>query len=182
MLEIQNYDSIEEYLKKLSEEIVNYINENKRMPVYYINNIGSEELKKMRMLYVKKMIFFSELQMFGYIDMFDEVYNSVQMELVKLNKTRVLKKLIEFLKEHNGDMPSLNLVTDRELALNVNKIKDILDDEDVMLKRLEYNKTSLANASNRLKNDKNFILKAIKIYDKSLKYASKKIKQELNNK
>ena len=57
-----------------------------------------------------------------------------------------------------------------------------LDDEDVMLKRLEYNKTALANASNRLKNDKNFILKSIKIYDKSLKYASKKIKQELNNK
>ena len=48
-----------------------------------------------------------------------------------------------------------------------------------MLKRLEYNKTVLANASDRLKNDKDFFLKAIKIYDKSLKYASKQVKEEL---
>lgn len=57
--------------------------------------------------------------------------------------------------------------------------KLFLDDEEVMLKRLEYNKTVLANASDRLKNDKDFFLKAIKIYDKSLKYASKQVKEEL---
>lgn len=57
--------------------------------------------------------------------------------------------------------------------------KLFLDDEEVMLKRLEYNKTVLSNASDRLKNDKEFFLKAIKIYDKSLKYASKQVKEEL---
>ena len=56
-----------------------------------------------------------------------------------------------------------------------------LDDEDVMLKRLEYNKTALSNASERLKNNKEFFLKAIKIYDKSIKYASKEVKQELKD-
>ena len=85
------------------------------------------------MLYVKKMIFYSELQALGYINLFDEVYNSIQMELVRLNKSRVLERLVEFLKEHNGDMPSLQIDTDRQLALEVNKIKGVLEDEDIDL-------------------------------------------------
>lgn len=136
MLEIQNYDSVEEYLKKLSEEIVDYITETKRMPVYYMSGINDNELKQMRILYVKKMIFYSELKNLGYIELFDEVYNSAQMELARLNKARVLEKLVEFLKEHNGDMPSLNIGTDRRLALEVNRIKTILDDEDIDLIKL----------------------------------------------
>lgn len=133
MLEIQNYDSVEEYLKKLSEEIVAYITETKRMPVYYMPNVNDNELKQMRMLYVKKMIFYSELENLGYISLFDEVYDSAQMELVRLNKARVLEKLVEFLKTHDGDMPSLKIETDRGLALEVNRIKKILDDEDIDL-------------------------------------------------
>lgn len=133
MVEIQNYDSIEEYLKKLSEEIVAYINETKRMPIYYMVGLNSNELSKMRMLYVKKMIFYYELQTLGYINIFNEVYNSVQMELAKLNKNRILEKLIEFLKEHSGDMPSLSLDADRSLALEVNRIKAFLDDDDINL-------------------------------------------------
>ena len=133
MLEIQKYDSVEEYLKKLSEEIIAYINETKRMPVYYIGGINGIELKQMQVLYIKKMIFYSELQSLGYIDLFNEVYNSVQMELVRLNKHRVLEKLVRFLEEHNGDMPSLNLSTDRTLALEVGRIKTILNDEDIAL-------------------------------------------------
>ncbi len=133
MLEIQKYDSVEEYLKKLSEEIIAYINETKRMPVYYIGGINGIELKQMQVLYIKKMIFYSELQSLGYIDLFNEVYNSVQMELVRLNKHRVLEKLVKFLEEHNGDMPSLNLSTDRTLALEVGRIKTILNDEDIAL-------------------------------------------------
>jgi len=133
MIEIKNYDSVEEYVKKLSEEIISYINETKRMPVYYMPNINDNELKQMRMLYVKKMIFYTELQTLGYINLFDEVYNSAQMELARLNKTRVLEKLVEFLKEHNGDMPSLNIGTDRGLALEVNRIKSILDEDDMDL-------------------------------------------------
>lgn len=137
MLEIQNYDSVEEYLKKLAEEIVAYINTTKRMPVYYMPGVNDNELEQMRMLYIKKMIFYSELETLGYISLFDEVYNSAQMELAKLNndlnKDRVLEKLLEFLKEHNGDMPSLSIGTDRGLALEVNKIKGILDDEDIDL-------------------------------------------------
>lgn len=133
MLEIQEYDSVEEYLKKLSEEIITYINETKRMPVYYMSGIDNKELKQMRILYVKKMIFYDELQTLGYINLFDEVYNLAQMELTRLNKTCVLKKLVEFLKDHNGDMPSLNIDTDRNLALEVNRIKRILDEEDIKL-------------------------------------------------
>jgi len=133
MLEIQNYDSVEEYLKKLSEEMIAYINETKRMPVYYMPGVNDNELKQMRMLYVKKMIFYFELQTLGYISLFDEVYDSVQMELARLNKARVLEKLVEFLKTHNGDMPSLSIGTDRGLALEVNRIKAILDDEDIDL-------------------------------------------------
>lgn len=140
MLEIQNYDSIEEYLKELSEEIITYINEKKRMPVYYMSDANENELKQMRILYVKKMIFYSELQALGYISLFDEVYDSVQKELTRLNKNRVLEKLVEFLKMHNGDMPSLSIGTDRGLALEVNKIKAILDDEDIDLINLyKYN-------------------------------------------
>lgn len=133
MLEIQNYDSVEEYLKKLSEEIVAYIKETKRMPVYYMSGVSNNEIKQMRMLYVKKMIFYSELQTLGYISLFDEVYDLTQMELTRLNKNRVLEKLVEFLKIHNGDMPSLSIETDRRLALEVNRIKAILDDEDIDL-------------------------------------------------
>lgn len=133
MLEIQNYDSLEEYLKNISEEIITYINETKRMPVYYASDVNETELKKMRMLYVKKMIFYYELQKLGYINQFDEVYNSIQMELAKLNKDRVLAKLIDFLKKHNGDMPSLNIGTDRSLALEFNRVKSILSDEDIEL-------------------------------------------------
>ena len=133
MLEIQEYDSLEEYLKKLSEEIITYINETKRMPVYYMSGIDNKELKQMRILYVKKMIFYDELQTLGYINLFDEVYNLAQMELARLNKTRVLEKLVEFLKKHNGDMPSLNIDTDRNLALDFNRIKRILDEEDIQL-------------------------------------------------
>ena len=133
MLEIQNYDSVEEYLKKLSEEIVAYINETKRMPVYYIPGVNDNELKLMRMLYVKKMIFYAELQTLGYISLFDDVYDSAQMEVARLNKARVLEKLVEFLKTHNGDMPSLSIGTDRGLALEVNRIKAILADEDIDL-------------------------------------------------
>lgn len=133
MLEIQNYDSVEEYLKKLSEEIVAYIKETKRMPVYYMSGVSNNEIKQMRMLYVKKMIFYSELQTLGYISLFDEVYDLAQMELTRLNKNRVLEKLVEFLKTHDGDMPSLSIETDRRLALEVNRIKAILDDEDIDL-------------------------------------------------
>ena len=133
MLEIQEYDSLEEYLKKLSEEIITYINETKRMPVYYMSGIDNKELKQMRILYVKKMIFYDELQTLGYINLFDEVYNLAQMELARLNKTRVLEKLVEFLKKHNGDMPSLNIDTDRNLAIDFNRIKRILDEEDIQL-------------------------------------------------
>lgn len=133
MLEIQKYNSIEDYLKKISEEIVTYINQAKRMPVYYMEGIQGKELKQMRILYVKKMIFYSELQALGYIDLFDEVYNSVQMELAKIGKVHVLEKLVEFLKEHNGDMPSLNIETDRRLALEINRVKSIFDSEDTDL-------------------------------------------------
>ena len=133
MLEIQNYSSMEEYLKKISEEIVAYITETKRMPVYYISGINNDELKIMRTLYIKKMIFYSELQNLGYINLFDEVYNSVQMELARLNKEQTLKKLVEFLQNHNGDMPSLNIDGDRKLALEVNRIKTLLDDEEISL-------------------------------------------------
>lgn len=133
MLEIQNYDSIEEYLKKFSEEMITYINEKKRMPVYHISGLKDEELKKMRTLYVKKMIFYSELQNLGYINLFDEIYDSKQLELARLNKARVLEKLLDFLKQHNGDMPSLNISADRELALEFNRIKTILDDKDIEL-------------------------------------------------
>lgn len=76
MLEIKNYDTVEEYLKKLSEEIIAYINETKQMPVYYMPGVNDSELKQMRMLYVKKMIFYSELQTLGYISLFDKVYDS----------------------------------------------------------------------------------------------------------
>lgn len=133
MLEIQNYSSMEEYLKKISEEIVAYITETKRMPVYYISGINNDELKIMRTLYIKKMIFYFELQNLGYINLFDEVYNSVQMELARLNKEQTLKKLVEFLQNHNGDMPSLNIDGDRKLALEVNRIKTLLDDEEISL-------------------------------------------------
>lgn len=133
ILEIQKYNSIEEYLKKLSEEIVDYITKNKRMPIYYIKDIEKDELKCMRTLYVKKMIFYDKLQTLGYISLFEEVHNSVQLELVRLNKERVLEKLIQFLKNNNGDMPSLNLDSDRSLALEVNKIKAILDEKDIEL-------------------------------------------------
>ncbi len=133
MIEIQSYDSIEEYLKKLSEEIIAYINETKRMPVYYMSNINDNELKQMRTLYVKKMIFYSELKILGYINLFDEVYNSAQLQLRRLNKVQVLERLVEFLKEHNGDMPSLNISSDRSLALEFNRIKGILEDEDIEL-------------------------------------------------
>lgn len=133
MLEIKNYDTVEEYLKKLSEEIIAYINETKQMPVYYMPGVNDSELKQMRMLYVKKMIFYSELQTLGYISLFDKVYDSVQMELAILNKARVLEKLVEFLKTHNGDMPSLNIRGDRRLALEFNRIKSILDEEDIDL-------------------------------------------------
>lgn len=133
MLEIKNYDTVEEYLKKLSEEIIAYINETKQMPVYYMLGVNDSELKQMRMLYVKKMIFYSELQTLGYISLFDKVYDSVQMELAILNKARVLEKLVEFLKTHNGDMPSLSIRDDRRLALEFNRIKSILDEEDIDL-------------------------------------------------
>lgn len=133
MLEIKNYDTVEEYLKKLSEEIIAYINETKQMPVYYMPGVNDSELKQMRMLYVKKMIFYSELQTLGYISLFDKVYDSVQMELAILNKARVLEKLVEFLKTHNGDMPSLSIRDDRGLALEFNRIKSILDEEDIDL-------------------------------------------------
>lgn len=133
MLEIKNYDTVEEYLKKLSEEIIAYINETKQMPVYYMSGVNDSELKQMRMLYVKKMIFYSELQTLGYISLFDKVYDSVQMELAILNKARVLEKLVEFLKTHNGDMPSLSIRDDRRLALEFNRIKSILDEEDIDL-------------------------------------------------
>lgn len=133
MLEIKNYDTVEEYLKKLSEEIIAYINETKQMPVYYMPGVNDSELKQMRMLYVKKMIFYSELQTLGYISLFDKVYDSVQMELAILNKARVLEKLVEFLKTHNGDMPSLSIRGDRGLALEFNRIKSILDEEDIDL-------------------------------------------------
>lgn len=133
MLEIKNYDTVEEYLKKLSEEIIAYINETKQMPVYYMPGVNDSELKQMRMLYVKKMIFYSELQTLGYISLFDKVYDSVQMELAILNKARVLEKLVEFLKTHNGDMPSLSIRDDRRLALEFNRIKSILDEEDIDL-------------------------------------------------
>ena len=133
MIEIKNYNSIEEYLKNLSEEIISYINETKRMPVYYMSDIGDNELRRMRILFVKKMIFYYELQTLGYINTFDEVYNLAQVELARLNKARVLEKLIEFLKEHNVDMPSLNIGNDRGLALEFNRIKGILDDKDIEL-------------------------------------------------
>lgn len=133
MLEIKNYDSIEEYLKKLSKEIITYINETKRMPVYYMQGISDSELKQMRSLYVKKMIFYSQLQTLGYISLFDEIYDSAQIELARLNKARVLEKLVEFLKTHNGDMPSLSIGTDRRLALEFNRVKAVLEDEDINL-------------------------------------------------
>ena len=79
------------------------------------------------------MIFYSELQTLGYISLFDKVYDSVQMELAILNKARVLEKLVEFLKTHNGDMPSLSIRGDRRLALEFNRIKSILDEEDIDL-------------------------------------------------
>lgn len=133
MLEIQNYGYMEEYLKKLSAEIVTYINETRRMPVYHRPDFNNNELKQMRMLYVKKMIFYSELKNLGYLELFDEIYNSAQKELARLNKAHILKNLVEFLKEHHGDMPSLNISTDRKLALEVNKIKSSLEAEDIDL-------------------------------------------------
>ena len=133
MLELQNYDSIEEYLKKISEEIINYIKETKKMPAYYRNVENDNGLTQPRVLYVKKMIFYNELKNLGYINLFDEVYNSVQMELVSLNKNRVIERLLKFIKKHNGDMPSLNIDNDRELALAFNRIKNLLDEDDVIL-------------------------------------------------
>ncbi len=162
MLEIQDYDSMEEYLKKISEEIVSYITETKRMPVYYKAGINNDELKQMQKLYLKKMLFYSELQNLGYINLFDEVYNSTQIELARLNKAQTLKKLVEFLKNHNGDMPSLNIDSDRKLALEVNKIKTFLEEKDIefinLYKSENRTKTVVTKYINFIKTHKRYPL------------------------
>lgn len=132
MMEIKNYDSTYEYLKEFCEEVIRYINDNKKMPSYNMSSI-KEDLKYSRELYIKKIIFYSELKTLGYIDLFDEVYNSVCSEVTSLRKRQVLEKLVQFLKTHNGDMPSLKISTDRTLALEISRIKNILDDEDIDL-------------------------------------------------
>ncbi len=131
MREVQESESLEAYLKNLADQIVAYISEYKRMPVYYSAGNDKEKLKVMRDLYVRKMIFYGDLDNLGYINLFDEVYNSVQLELAMVNKDNVVAKLIEFLKEHNGDMPSLNIEEDKELAQEVSKAKKFFQVEDI---------------------------------------------------
>lgn len=131
--EIKKYNSLEEYLKDLADEIVNYITETKRMPIYYMSGISYEELEKMRTLYVKKIIFYDNLKSLGYIDLFEKTYDSIQMELADLNKNVVLNKLIVFLKDHYGDMPSVKIEEEKSLAFQVNRIKDLLTDQEVSL-------------------------------------------------
>lgn len=160
MLEIKSYDSIDEYLKRFSEEFVDFINENKRMPIYYLQGVADDELEQMRTLYIKKMIFYDELNSLGYIDLFDEVYNSVQLELLKTNKEMILKKIIDFLNEHNGDMPSLKLADDRKLALQFNRIKNILDDNDI-------NSINLYKSDDRTKS---VVLRYIKFVKENKRY------------
>ncbi len=133
MIEQSNYKSLEDYLKVLSEEIINYINENYRMPVYYIKNLPPKELQKMRRLYVKKMIFYKELENFGYIDLFNNTYNIVQLKIIKLNKETNLERIIEFLIQNEGDMPSINIESDKELAQTFTKLKNILTEDDLKL-------------------------------------------------
>lgn len=133
MVELQNYKKVEDYLKQISDEIISYITKNKTMPTYYSSNTDDKEIKQTRRLYVKKIIFYDELKALGYIDLFEEVYNSIQMEIVRKNKKYILEKLVEFLENHNGDMPSTKIEKDKSLAQDVNKIKKILETNDLDL-------------------------------------------------
>lgn len=118
----------EEYLYNLTNEIILFIQDNKRLPL--INSKIDYEKE----LFTKRIVLKPYLEKYGYESRIEEEYLKVQLNLKKIKKDQVYVKLIEFLNINNGELPSLKSQdeVERKLALLYQKYYDSFDLENIL--------------------------------------------------
>ena len=146
--ELKSVD-IDRYIENLYLDIIKYITENKKEPEFYSNTkeISLEE----RELYCKKIIFYTELEKKGYIEKINKIILDIKTDsnyyMIKQN----IDKLIKFMKENKGAIPSDKNKDNEEILLSkfYKKYEKILRKED---------RDKILEVQNKYKYQKLFIL------------------------
>ena len=125
-LEMNNFSSKEEYIKDLYDKLIKFIKENKKNPKYNkgFNNIIDIETE----LFIKKIIFYNDLEKNGYI----QELNNIEISFLK---GPILQDFFNFVFSHDSELPSLQSSDKQEVEL-VNKMKKIesyLNETEIIL-------------------------------------------------
>ena len=125
-MEMKKFKTKEEYIDDLYFNLSNFIKENTKSPEYnkrFSNNVDLETE-----LFVKKIIFYNDLEKKGYIDKL----NDLERNMIK---GEILQKFFNFSFSHNGELPSLKSDDKEEvtLAKEFQKIEPYLNETEINL-------------------------------------------------
>lgn len=120
-----NNDNQEEYLLNLTNQIIEFIKNNQRIP-----SINGQEFEKE--LFFKRIILKTYLEKYGYENKINEVYLNVQLNLKKMKKGLIYKKIIEFMELHEGELPNSKSMNEdeRKLAIMYKTYYNLFTDEE----------------------------------------------------
>lgn len=121
--EYNNSENKYEYIEQLSNEIIEFIKVNLKMPSF--TNEGKN-------LYLKKIFFNKKLEDGGFILKIEKVYEIVKSEIVEEKRRRNYARILDFMSQNNGKMPIVESKdkVEKELAREYLKMAETLNDEE----------------------------------------------------
>jgi len=121
--ELQKYKNKDEYIENLYFQLLEFVKNEYRNPKY-IKNSG-KHLDVETELFLKKIIFYNDLEKKGYINKLNILENEILKE-------SILNEFINFVNSHDGEFPSFksNNLTEVSLIKKFKKIESLLSEEE----------------------------------------------------
>lgn len=110
---IRTYQDIINYMKKFNKDIsYDKSSKNSKTETRSVNDIIHE-----RELYCKKVLLNSGLEEYGFLDKINNLSVEIKTNNILAEKTNIIKRLISFVKEHEGALPSAKNPNTEEISL-----------------------------------------------------------------
>lgn len=138
---ISSYDEV---LKQVYEEIIKFIKEKGR-----ILRFNRSDLYERR-LYCKKILLLSGLEKKGYLKEIDDISINIRNIVIQENKDNIIMRVIEFMKEHNGGLPSAKNIEPTEVSLAKKYIINKNSFDEKSLEKIKIVQEEFASERNKI--------------------------------